>query len=208
MSKTKALDLSEIADLYTGNIHQHGVASKAVGWPDAQSHALRFKSLSYLLPSGGKEFSVNDLGCGYGAYLEYLNDEGYPVSFFRGYEISDAMLEEARRRNYVANAEWMSGARLDKAADYSLASGIFNVRLENDEETWREYVLNTLNNLHEFSRLGFAFNLLSTYVDWREDHLYYGDPLFYFDYCKRHFAKPVTLLHDYPLWEWTLIVRR
>jgi hypothetical protein len=59
----------------------------------------------------------------------------------------------------------------------------------------------------ERSRRGFAFNLFTTYVDWKEDHLYYGDPGFFFDFCKRELSRSVALLHDYPLWEWTMVVR-
>jgi hypothetical protein len=44
-------------------------------------------------------------------------------------------------------------------------------------------------------------------VDWKQDDLYYGDPLFFFDHCKRTFSRTVTLLHDYPLYEWTIHVR-
>ena len=40
------------------------------------------------------------------------------------------------------------------------------------------------------------------------DSLYYADPMYLFDYCKRHFAKDVALLHDYSLYDFTLIVRK
>ena len=38
--------------------------------------------------------------------------------------------------------------------------------------------------------------------------LYYADPCFLFDYCKRNFAKDVAILHDYSLYDFTLIVRK
>jgi len=41
----------------------------------------------------------------------------------------------------------------------------------------------------------------------RED-LYYADPCFIFDYCKRNFSRNVALLHDYELYEFTIIVRK
>ena len=45
-------------------------------------------------------------------------------------------------------------------------------------------------------------------VDWKEDHLYYADPLFWFNFCRNNISKKVTLLHDYPLWEWTICVTK
>ena len=38
--------------------------------------------------------------------------------------------------------------------------------------------------------------------------LFYADPLHLFDRCKRTYSRFVTLLHDYPLYEFTIIVRR
>jgi hypothetical protein len=41
----------------------------------------------------------------------------------------------------------------------------------------------------------------------RED-LYYADPARLFDHCKTRFARNVTLLHDYGLYEFTMLVRK
>ena len=60
--------------------------------------------------------------------------------------------------------------------------------------------------MNEKSLKGFAFNCLTSYVDYKEDHLYYGNPLFFFDFCKKNFSKYVTLIHDYKLYEWTMLV--
>jgi hypothetical protein len=116
------------------------------------------------------------------------------------------MLAEARVR--FPAAEFAHGDRLDTPADYSFACGIFNVRLEAREDDWRAHIEATLDNVNAFSLRGFAFNLLTTYVDYREPHLYYGDPSYFFDFCKRRYSRNVSLLHDYPLFEWTILVRR
>jgi hypothetical protein len=91
-----------------------------------------------------------------------------------------------------------------------VASGLFNLRMEIDDDAWREYVLDTLDRIAELSELGFAFNMLTSYSDpdkMRPD-LYYGDPCFFFDRCKRRYARDVALLHDYGLYEFTILVRR
>lgn len=96
------------------------------------------------------------------------------------------------------------------AADYSVASGVFNLRLEVDDAAWRAYVVETLDTLDGVSERGFAFNMLTRYSDperMRPD-LYYGDPCFFFDHCKRAYARDVALLHDYGLYEFTIVVRK
>ncbi len=208
MNKQKNVNLAPIAKLYTKSLEEHGTRSIGVGWPDQELHWLRFDKLASVIDKGSLTISINDLGCGYGALYEYLGESGVSIEQYRGYDISNEMLVEARKRLPHTNAELFSSQELGESADYSFASGIFNVRFQENEDAWLDYIKQTLNNLNEFSTKGFAFNLLSTYVDFRESHLYYGDPLFFFDYCKTKFSPYISLLHDYPLYEWTIIVRK
>jgi hypothetical protein len=39
-------------------------------------------------------------------------------------------------------------------------------------------------------------------------HLYYADPCRLFDHCKRRYSRHVALLHDYGLYEFTILVRK
>ena len=77
---------------------------------------------------------------------------------------------------------------------------------KNNEE-WQSYISQTLDNMYEYSRKGFAFNMLTSYVDWRADNLFYASPMEYFDLCKNRFSKYVSVYHDYPLWEFTIVVK-
>lgn len=205
MSKSSDERLEGVRHLYEKSLQEHGATPKSVGWRDEPTHDLRFERLSRVIEADGP-ISVNDLGCGYGAFLEYLTGHGFKVAHFRGLDISERMLEEARRR--YPSGEWLLGSKLAAEADYSFASGIFNVCLEESEGPWRQFIEQTLDELNRCSRRGFAFNLLSSYVDYREPHLYYGDPREFFDLCKRRYSKKVALLHDYPLYEWTMLVRK
>ena len=198
-------ELDGVRKLYEKSLKEHGTTSKGVGWRDDESHTTRLEKLAEVLDRV-EPFTVNDLGCGYGAFLGFLRERGYPMTAFRGYDISTLMLDEARKR--YPEGEWVSGSVLTELADYSFACGIFNVRLSEGEAAWRALIEKTLENMHEQSRRGFAFNLLSTYVDYREPHLYYGDPAYFFDLCKRRFSRCVSLLHDYRMFEWTMVVRK
>jgi SAM-dependent methyltransferase len=200
------IDLQPVADLYTESLRAHGPTPPGAGWRSADAQDLRFERLLTVVDDDA-EFDVNDLGCGYGALFHYLQRCAFPVQRYRGYDISPAMLHAARRQLPAGRCEVVAGDRIAEEADYSFASGIFNVRLAESEERWTAYVREVVRNLAGHSRRGFAFNVLSTYCDHREDHLYYGDPLEWFDWCKTEIAPRVALLHDYPLYEWTLTAR-
>ena len=120
------------------------------------------------------------------------------------------MMTAAHARHPTDTARFHLGARSPRKADYAVASGIFNVRPGIPIAQWEAHIAATLDLLHASTTRGFAFNCLTSYsdADKRRDHLYYGDPCFYFDLCKRRHARNVALLHDYGLYEFTLLVRK
>lgn len=191
--------------LFEDCLAAHGPTYAGVSWPDAASHRLRFEKLAMLFEDGEGGI-VADLGCGYGAFCDYLREVGVKTGRFIGYDISEAMLQEARRR--LPEGEFICATAIDRQVDFAFACGIFNVRLDVPEGQWLQHIDDTLDNMNAFAGRGFAFNLLSTYVDYQESHLYYADPSRFFERCKRRYSRKVALLHDYPLFEWTIIVRK
>lgn len=198
-------NLKPIAELYSRNIRQYGAQSRAVGWSTEEGHKLRFDKLAYVLHGARSGFTLNDLGCGYGAFYTYLVENGYELGAYFGYDISADMLEKARQNIDAANARFIHHFELTTEADFSVAGGTFNVKAGASQQSWQEHIVASLDMMHERSRIGYSFNLLTKYVDWEEDGLFYGDPAFYFNYCKGHHGCRVALLHDYPLYEWTIV---
>jgi SAM-dependent methyltransferase len=179
-----------------------------VGWKDQKTQNLRFEKLSTVFADAPDGFSVNDLGCGYGAFFSFLeSNKTAMLTRYFGYDISEKMITEAKRNIECQKAQWFLTSTLKTQADYSIVSGTFNVRFEHSNKEWKKFIENQLLRMYECSKKGFAFNLLSSYVDWEEPHLYYGDPLYFFDFCKTNFSGGVCLLHDYPLYEWTICVK-
>jgi hypothetical protein len=107
-------------------------------------------------------------------------------------------------------ARFVVAGEPDQTADYGVASGIFNVRLGRSDEQWMAYLEATLDVLDRTSRHGFAFNCLTSYsdADKMRDYLFYADPCRLFDLCKRRYSRNVALLHDYGLYEFTILVRK
>jgi SAM-dependent methyltransferase len=202
--------LAGVEALYTANLAEHGTSSASVGWPDPDAQRLRFDKLAYVITSDppAEPITVNDWGCGYGAmfrYLDHLPDVS--LGGYTGYDISADMLGAAREFVDDHRATWVQGPEVTGDADFSFVSGTFNVRMKASDEAWQTYVEETLRLLAQRSRRGFAFNLLTSYVDWRQDDLFYADPGHFFRFCEENFSRYVTLLHDYPLYEWTIAVR-
>ncbi|MDH4079744.1 MAG: class I SAM-dependent methyltransferase [Nitrospira sp.] len=209
MEKKKAELLEGVAQYYSAKLVEHGETPRGVDWNSEESQVLRFSQLTKLIDSVTR-FSVNDLGCGYGALYEYLASR-FQEFDYRGYDVSADMVRVAAQR-YAAkrNAQFLTAAEPDGIADYGIASGLFNVRLGHGDAEWRGHVESTLNVLDRTSLKGFAFNCLTSYsdADKRKDYLYYADPCHVFDLCKRRYSRHVTLLHDYGLYEFAVLVRK
>ena len=121
------------------------------------------------------------------------------------------MIRAAEQRNQdTSNARFVLTSEPQQVADYGVASGIFNVRLGRSDDEWWSYLEATLDVLDRTSRFGFAFNCLTSYsdADKMRDYLYYADPCALFDLCKRRYSPNVALLHDYGLYEFTILVRK
>jgi hypothetical protein len=203
--------LSGVEALYGRSLAEHGTASPAVGWPDPDAHRLRFEKLAHVLEAdrAGGPIVVNDWGCGYGALFHHLDArDDVELAGYHGYDVSAAMLAAAERHVADARARWVRSPTITRDADYGFACGLFNVRLGADAAEWGAHVRGGLRTLHATSRRGFAFNLLTSHVDWREDHLYYADPSELLAFCQDELSPRVALLHDYPLYEFTVAVLR
>jgi len=198
-------------DYYEERLNEFGVTAKGVGWKNSAAQNIRFEQL-YKLLQRQEGFSVVDIGCGLGHFAQFLLHKGCRDFTYYGYDVSEKMILEAmilnKEKGFVFKK--IDSITEIKEADYCIASGIFSLKQDNSEEVWRDFILSTLETMSDKSQDGFAFNMLTKYSDpeFMEDELYYADPCFIFDYCKRKVSKDVALFHDYGEYDFTVIVRR
>jgi hypothetical protein len=201
--------LAHVQRYYDAKLDAYGATPRGVDWNSTESQGLRFGQLLKICEDAGP-FVINDYGCGYGALVDYLLQANYAFAYC-GFDISRQMIAKARELHPATTAAvFVEDEHMVQPADYTVASGIFNVKLQTPDAEWQQLVLHTLGRMNRLSRRGFAFNVLTKYSDrelMRAD-LYYADPLFFFHYCKTTFTRFVSLLHDYPLYEFTILVRK
>jgi SAM-dependent methyltransferase len=204
--------LRDVSRYYDSKLREFGPTARGVDWNGKESQERRFAQLMRVLDEIDIADSVEiaDIGCGYGALIEFLRKRTLDFRYV-GYDVSTAMVTMAKslfgerggRVRFVQ--DWDAVPKVDVA----VASGVFNVRLTYSDDVWREYVLDMLLATHAKVRCGWAANFLTIYsdADRMRSNLYYADPGFLFDWCKHNLARDVALLHDYGLYEFTLIVR-
>lgn len=191
-------------------LNEHGATARGVDWNSEAAQELRFAQLTKVIDPI-QPFSLLDYGCGYGALAGYLLRQGLPLQTYLGYDVLASMVVKAREVfSGSPNCTFTSDETDLTCVDYSIASGIFNLKLDTPSSEWTAYVVGELGKMNRLSRKGFSFNMLTSYSDaeYMRSHLYYADPCFLFDYCKTHFSRNVALLHDYEAYDFTIIVRK
>lgn len=202
--------LKSVAEYYSSRIAEYGATPCGVDWKDERAQKVRFdKLLSVIEPRQGR-YRLVEFGCGYGALWEHAAAGDLKLDY-EGLDISQDMVAAARERlGEHPGLRFTLGKAPAQPGDYCVASGLFNVKLDTPAEDWERYVLSVIADLDRHSQRGFAFNCLTSYSDEdkRSPRLYYGDPCFYFDLCKRRYGFNVALLHDYDMYDFTILVRK
>lgn len=196
---------------YSGKALEFGATARGVDWNSPESQALRFEQLLRVLPAGRNPMSLLDFGCGWGALHQHLRQSQPRRSLsYTGYDISPAQLAHARRLFRGPHARFVSSLPKGARFDFAVASGVFNVRQDIGTRRWEAYVLDTLDELAARARHGFAFNMLTAHSDRdrMRRNLYYADPGRMLNHCIRRFSRHTALLHDYGLYEFTLLVKQ
>jgi len=206
---TSSFDFDPIKHYFTDKLNEHGATHRGVDYNSTESQEARFWQLLKVIDTS-QRYSLLDFGSGYGGMYDYLRRLGHDVHYV-GYDIAEPMLVKGRELHPDNPDCWFTDD-LTKIpqVEYAVVSGTFNMKLEADSEAWTQVILDGLNQMNAHVTKGLAFNMLTKYSDadrMRPD-LYYGDPCFFFDYCKRNFSRNVALLHDYNLYDFTILVRK
>ncbi len=202
-------ELDKVKNYFKDKLQQHGATHRGVDYNSTQAQHIRFDQLIKVIDTSA-EYSLLDFGSGYGGMYDYLGGLGHRLRYV-GYDIAESMVEMGRETHpNDPNCQFFSDINDVPVLDYAVVSGTFNMKLDADHEAWTQIVIEALGQMNARATKGLAFNMLTKYSDadkMRPD-LYYGDPCFFFDYCKRHFSRNVALLHDYDLYDFTILVRK
>lgn len=215
MNHCAAANLDELRDTvaryYSKKVEMHGATALGVDWPCVPSQELRFIQLLKVCVFN-KPLSINDFGCGYGALLDFMRKRFRGVSIdYVGIDLSPAMILQAKsRRRPLLRPQFIVGHQSPRTADYSIASGIFNVKLAQPKERWEYHIAQTLVDIFATSRIGFAVNFLGPPHPDAEPiaELYRVPPEVWATFCEREFGANVELVQNYGMQEFTLLARR
>jgi SAM-dependent methyltransferase len=198
-------------EYFSEKLETFGATSKGVDYNGLEAQECRFEQLVKVI-NPSQPFTVIDYGSGYGAMFDFLDRKGWHFEYY-GVDLIEKMAIAGREAHKeFPNAQFTTEESELPLADYLLAGAIFNIKLEASYEAWQDFVVRSLHHMNTLCSKGFSFNMLTKYSDAdrmaQRPDLFYGDPLFFFDLCKHNFSRNVALLHDYGLYDFTILVRK
>ena len=201
----------KLNQFFIERLNLYGATPKGVDYNSPEAQEVRFNQLVKVI-NPTQKFTVIDYGSGYGGMFDFIHKKGWDFEYY-GIDLIEKRVRAGREAHKdFPNAHFTTDEKDVPLADYLLACAIFNIKMETPYEEWQEFTLQTLRNMDKLCSKGFSFNMLTKYSDTdrmaERPDLFLGDPLLYFDFCKRNFSRDVALLHDYGLYDFTILVRK
>ena len=200
----------KIAAYYTGKVKEFGCTPFGVDWTCVATQEMRFVQLLKLCDFNSP-FTLNDLGCGYGALAAFLRRRhGACAVDYMGIDLSKEMVRRAQKRwRAVDRVRFVEGCCSPRIADYSVASGVFNVRLAVSDDCWDTFIRTTLSDLAMTSSRGFAVNFIDRSQHGRRmtPGLYTTSPEPWVKYCIDDLGTDVQVIKGYGMLEFSLLIR-
>lgn len=194
-------DKTLIQERYKSRLLQYGPGIKALASGTEERQAIRFDILTDIGIKDG--VSVLDVGCGLADYYEHLREKGVNVKY-TGVDIVPELIQAA----HLAHPDLDLQVRdlqedpfLDSSFDYVVCSQVFNLHFGGGKNN--ALVRDLMRIMFRTARHGVAIDLLTSYVDFKQEHLHYFQPEEIFSYAK-NLTRRVTLRHDYPLFEFCI----
>ena len=193
-------DRKIIVKRYTKRFQKYGVDIKTLASGSRDRQVLRFKIFSEIGNLDGH--SVLDIGCGFGDFYQYLKDQSIKIKY-TGIDVCPSFINVCRQRFPEASffVKDFQNDSIRGKYDYIVASQVFNNRLKigNNERMMHRVI----KKAFQICKAAVAIDMMTTYVDYREERLYYYKPEKIFQFCKT-LTKRIILRHDYPLFEFMI----
>ena len=158
----------KVADDYNSRFIKYGAQPKSSLWFSEQRQFLRFDLITDCIKRNPvpRYFSVNDIGCGYGGFLQRLQDNFSNDRFsYAGFDLAKIPIEYCERKYAKKGAQFYSGGIPSKMADFSVMSGTFNYAPDLTVNAWRNYLFSSLKSIWTITRCSMIFNLMISEED-------------------------------------------
>ena len=162
-----------LIDHFNRQIDTYGPSIDALQWYSSFTQQERYKVICNEILD--EECSLLDLGCGCGDLYDYIKTNNYSINY-TGIDLSAKMITSAQRAypSGTFTCLDLETICINNKYDYIVASGVFNLKLEDHHD----YMINTLKIMLENARKKVIVKFLSHKVSkWSKSNMFvYTNP--------------------------------
>lgn len=174
----------------------YGDSHKTAQWSSRESQELRFKYLLEFTDEinlhGNK---ILDFGCGTGHLATYLEQKNIHMDYV-GVDIVPSLIQCAKSKHPELKF-YLDKDLPEETYDYIVISGVFNNKIDDNMKLFQE----TIMLLKSKCKGIISLNMLSSYVDYQDNDLYYFKPEEVFTFLKENVSPYIVLRNEYQLKE-------
>ena len=168
----------QLTRAYNNRLAASGAVPKGVFWRNQSTQIARFDALLSVVRkiSPMAQPAVADIGCGYGAMLEFIQKTPrYQTMRYSGYDINAAMINACTHQFTDQKQLFAVGKHPSAVVDFCLFSGTFNLCHTANLVLWEDYIFANLQDCWQRSRYGLLLNLLCAPKNHIQNQIYYAD---------------------------------
>ena len=195
------------------DLAKYGDSFRGAGYTkSAQEAAERYALMLDVVRETDTPLTILDLGCGLAHMLDFIAaSASYQHLHYVGLDISARYLSAAKARHPRHEFLLMDVLATDDALpvfDYVVLNGVFNYRGPIEQSRMVEYWEQLTAVAYRHCRLGMAFNVMSTLVDWERSDLFHLPIDTMAGFVWRNLSRYFVVRHDYQAYEYTTYVYR
>ena len=201
----------QISNIYNKRFDNFNNTPKGVFWNSKLSQDLRLNIIldKILQNTKSDEFSIADIGCGYGRFYEILKERNLDDKVkYHGFDINQKIINFCKNNKDFVNVKFGISALPFDDTDYVVMSGTYNLTPTNDISLWEDYIIKNLTNNWKFVRKAMIFNCLIKEKREINKALYYTELSWIKKICERNFCDPEIIKHNLLKDDITIILKK
>jgi SAM-dependent methyltransferase len=181
----------QLNSTYRNRLASRGNTAQGVFWRSQSSQFARFDALLSLIQQlrGSQPTSIADIGCGYGAMLDFINaSSNFRHIEYRGVDINRAMIAACQKKFPYQTSIFSTGNKPPEIVDFCLFSGTFNLTHSENPDLWSDYIFTCLERCMVKTRYGLALNLLCAPKAKIQKQIFYTNRIAFIQRAEAHFG--------------------
>ena len=201
----------QISNIYNKRFDNFNNTPKGVFWNSKLSQDLRLNIIldKILQNTKSDEFSIADIGCGYGRLYEIIKERNLDSKVqYHGFDINQKIISFCKNNIDFENIKFSISAFPSNETDYVVMSGTYNLTPTNNISLWEDYIIKNLTSNWKLVQKAMIFNCLIKKERKIEKKLYYTEFSWIQKICERNFCDPEVIKHNLLKDDITIILKK